>query len=72
MRRAEGKRLDEIVAEMKLVAEGIKTTKSVLGLAARAGVEMPIAEHVGQVLYEGLQPRDAVLSLMTREARSEH
>ncbi|MCH8971255.1 MAG: NAD(P)H-dependent glycerol-3-phosphate dehydrogenase, partial [Acidobacteria bacterium] len=69
---AEGKNLDEIVAEMKMVAEGIKTTKSVLGLAARAGVEMPIAEHVGQVLHEGVHPRDAVLSLMTREARSEH
>ncbi len=72
VRLAEGKRLDEIVSEMKMVAEGIKTTKSVLGLAARAGVEMPIAEHVGQVLHEGLHPRDAVLSLMTREARSEH
>jgi glycerol-3-phosphate dehydrogenase (NAD(P)+) len=68
---AEGKSLDEVVAKMRMVAEGIKTTKSVLGLAARAGIEMPIAEHVGQVLDEGLHPRDAVLSLMTREAKSE-
>jgi glycerol-3-phosphate dehydrogenase (NAD(P)+) len=68
---ARGKGLDEIVAEMKMVAEGIKTTRSVLDLAVRAEVEMPIAEHVGQVLYDGVHPRDAVLSLMTREARSE-
>ena len=68
---AEGKSLDEVVAEMRMVAEGIKTTKSVLGLAARAGIEMPIVEHVGQVLADGLHPRDAVLSLMTREAKSE-
>lgn len=68
---AAGKSLDEVVAEMRMVAEGIKTTKSVLGLAARADIEMPIAEHVGQVLHEGLHPRDAVLALMTREAKSE-
>jgi len=71
VRLAEGRSLDEVVAEMRMVAEGIKTTKSVLGLAARAGIEMPIVEHVGQVLHDGLHPRDAVLSLMTREAKSE-
>lgn len=69
---ARGKSLDEVVAEMKMVAEGIKTTRSVLDLAVRADVEMPIAQHVGQVLYEGVHPRDAVLSLMTRQAKSEH
>ncbi len=71
VRLAKGKSLDEVVSEMKMVAEGIKTTKSVLGLAARAGIEMPIVEHVGQVLHDGLHPRDAVLSLMTREPKSE-
>lgn len=71
-RLAEGKSLDDVVAEMKMVAEGIKTTTSVLGLAARAEVEMPIAEHVSQVLHEGVHPRDAVLSLMSRGAKSEH
>ena len=68
---AEGRSLDEVVGEMRMVAEGVKTTRSTLGLAAKSGVEMPIAEHVGQVLYEGMHPRDAVLSLMTREARAE-
>jgi len=54
-----------------MVAEGVKTTKAVLDLAELNMVEMPIAHHVGQVLYDGLHPREAVLSLMTREAKSE-
>lgn len=68
---AQGNTLDEITREMKMVAEGIKTTRAVLGLAENAEVEMPIAEHVSKVLYEGMAPREAVLSLMTREAKSE-
>jgi glycerol-3-phosphate dehydrogenase (NAD(P)+) len=69
---AAGKTLDQVVDEMNMVAEGIKTTRGVLGLAEQAGVEMPIAEHVSHVLHDGLSPRDAVLSLMTRQAKSEH
>jgi glycerol-3-phosphate dehydrogenase (NAD(P)+) len=68
---ARGQSLEEIVSEMDMVAEGVKTTTSVLGLAARAGVEMPIVEHVSMVLDQGVHPRDAVLSLMTRQARAE-
>ena len=44
---------------------------AVLELAARAGVEMPIAAPVGRVLYEGVRPRDAVLELMAREPKAE-
>lgn len=68
---AQGKTLDEVVSEMKMVAEGVKTTKSVLGLADRASVEMPIAAHVQRVLDGELTPREGMLSLMTREARAE-
>lgn len=68
---AQGRSLDSIVQEMNMVAEGVKTTQAVLDIAAEANIEMPIAQHVGQVLYKGLSPREAVLSLMTREARSE-
>jgi glycerol-3-phosphate dehydrogenase (NAD(P)+) len=68
---AQGRSLQEVVGEMRMVAEGVKTTRSVLDLAERHGVEMPIAAHVGRVLYEGMHPKDAVLSLMTREARAE-
>ena len=54
-----------------MVAEGVKTTAAVLELAARHGVEMPIAAMVGAVLYEGLRIGDIVPALMLREAKSE-
>jgi glycerol-3-phosphate dehydrogenase (NAD(P)+) len=68
---ASGKTLTEVVTEMRMVAEGVKTTQAVLDLAERSGIEMPIASHVGHVLYEDLDPREAVLRLMTREAKQE-
>ncbi|MGZ8762369.1 MAG: NAD(P)H-dependent glycerol-3-phosphate dehydrogenase [Acidimicrobiia bacterium] len=66
-----GQSLDEIVQEMKMVAEGVKSTAAVLAIAEHAGVEMPIAEQVGAVLYEGLRPADIVPALMLRQARPE-
>jgi glycerol-3-phosphate dehydrogenase (NAD(P)+) len=68
---AQGRKLDDIIEEMKMVAEGVKTTRAVLELAERAGVEMPIATQVARVLYDGHHPREAVMSLMTRQAKSE-
>ena len=67
----EGRPLDEIIAEMNMVAEGVKSTRGILALADRYGVEMPIAEQVGRVLYEGADPATAVASLMRREAKPE-
>ncbi|MFQ5330074.1 MAG: NAD(P)H-dependent glycerol-3-phosphate dehydrogenase [Thermodesulfobacteriota bacterium] len=66
-----GKGLDEIVAEMKMVAEGVKTTKSVYRLTKKYGVDMPIVESTHSILYEGKPPRDAVMELMARGLRSE-
>jgi glycerol-3-phosphate dehydrogenase (NAD(P)+) len=66
-----GRPLDEIVAEMNMVAEGVKTTAAVLHLAAREQVEMPLAEFVGRVLYEGARPGDLVPELMGRRAKPE-
>lgn len=68
---AQGKQLEEIVTEMRMVAEGVKTTRSVLDLAKRTGVDMPIATHVGMVLDGEITPKEGVLSLMSREAKSE-
>ena len=67
----QGRRLDDIVAEMKMVAEGVKSTEAVLDLAARHGVEMPIAEQVGAVLYDGRTPSEIVPALMLRQAKPE-
>jgi glycerol-3-phosphate dehydrogenase (NAD(P)+) len=66
-----GRPLDEIVTEMNMVAEGVRTTAAVLELAAGARVEMPIAAMVGAVLYEGRQPADLVPELMLREPKAE-
>jgi glycerol-3-phosphate dehydrogenase (NAD(P)+) len=66
-----GRKLDDIVADMKMVAEGVKSTAAVLELAQRNRVEMPIAEQVGAVLYEGKRAEDLVTALMLREAKAE-
>ena len=66
-----GRTIDEIVAEMKMVAEGVKTSRPVCALGQQFGVEMPISEHVVKVLYEDVPAKEMVRSLMLREARSE-
>ena len=67
----EGRALDDIVTEMNMVAEGVKSTAAVLELAGRHRVEMPIAEQVGAVLYEGKRADELVRALMLREAKAE-
>ncbi|HLE39037.1 MAG TPA: NAD(P)H-dependent glycerol-3-phosphate dehydrogenase [Acidimicrobiia bacterium] len=66
-----GRPLAEIVGEMNMVAEGVKTTEAVLALAERHGVDMPIATMVGAVLHDGRTPAELVEGLMTREAKAE-
>lgn len=67
----QGRTLDEVLGDMTMVAEGVKSTPGILALAARHGVEMPIAEQVGLVLSEGKDVTQAIAALMGREARSE-
>jgi glycerol-3-phosphate dehydrogenase (NAD(P)+) len=59
-----GRKIQEIVEEMHMVAEGVKTTKVVLELAAQHGLDMPIAQEVYGVLYEGRSARDAYRGLV--------
>jgi glycerol-3-phosphate dehydrogenase (NAD(P)+) len=66
-----GKKLDEIIAEMNQVAEGVKSTPGILSLADRYKIEMPIAVQVARVLYEGASPAEAVANLMGRSAKPE-
>jgi glycerol-3-phosphate dehydrogenase (NAD(P)+) len=66
-----GRVLDDIVSEMNMVAEGVKTTAAVLELATAHDVEMPLASYVGRVLYEGAHPADLVPELMLRKAKPE-
>jgi glycerol-3-phosphate dehydrogenase (NAD(P)+) len=67
----QGRVLDEIVADMNMVAEGVKSTGAVIELARRHEVDMPLASFVGRVLYEGARPADLVGELMLRKAKPE-
>ncbi|MCX7823871.1 MAG: NAD(P)H-dependent glycerol-3-phosphate dehydrogenase [Syntrophobacterales bacterium] len=67
----QGKKLETILSEMRMVAEGVKTAKSVYFLAKKVGVEMPICEQVYLILYENQDPREAVKTLMTRALKHE-
>jgi glycerol-3-phosphate dehydrogenase (NAD(P)+) len=66
-----GRKIDEIVAEMKMVAEGIKTSRVVVELAEAYGVEMPIAHEVHGVIHEGHSAVDAYRGLLRRGQQSE-
>ncbi len=68
---AKGRPLQEIVASMEGVAEGVDTTKAALRMARELGVEMPITERTHKVLFEGLDVRQAVAELMGRGAKRE-
>lgn len=70
-RLARGETLNDILASMKMVAEGVYTTRSVYNKAARMGIEMPITAEVYRVLYEGKDPQTAVTDLMMREPKGE-
>jgi glycerol-3-phosphate dehydrogenase (NAD(P)+) len=71
MKLGKGMRLEEILAEMRMVAEGVKTTESAKNLARKLGVDMPITEKLYQVLYEDKPVKEAVMELMTRDLKAE-
>jgi len=66
-----GKSLDEVLASMEMVAEGVNTTQTANDLARGQDIEMPIAEQVHQVLFQGKDPAKAVNDLMSRGAKAE-
>ena len=66
-----GRSIEEILAGMSMVAEGVRTARAARELALRTGIEMPIVEEVYAVLNEGSAPREAVENLMLREPKPE-
>lgn len=66
-----GRSVDEIISNMRMVAEGIRTSESTIRLAERKGVEMPIAQQVYEVLYDGKNLDGAIAELMERELKEE-
>lgn len=67
-----GRRLADILRNLEMVAEGVDTSRSVLQLAARHRVELPITEQVNRILFEDLDPREAVRTLMGRSPKAEN
>ncbi len=67
----QGESLEDILSSMRMVAEGVRTTKAALKLAQLQEVEMPIVEEVHHILFEGKPPKQATADLMLREPKPE-
>lgn len=72
LRLGKGQKLLEILENMKMVAEGVKTTEAVHQLGRKHGIELPITDMVYRVLNEGKDPSEAVRELMARSLKEEH
>ena len=66
-----GRKLEDVLSGMRVVAEGLKTALSAYQLAAKLGVETPIINEMYRILYEAKPPRSAVLDLMNRQLKAE-
>lgn len=71
MELGRGRPLAEVLGEMKQVAEGVKTAKSVRDLSQKLGVEMPICDQVYAIAHEGKSAKAALVELMTRPPKAE-
>lgn len=71
MELGSGKTIDKILGEMNMVAEGVKTARSVYDLSQKMKVEMPICEQVYEVIYNKKSPAEALHDLMQRELKRE-
>jgi glycerol-3-phosphate dehydrogenase (NAD(P)+) len=66
-----GRRLDDILASRRSVAEGVTTARTAVLLAERHGVELPIAREVSAILFQNKEPRQAIADLMERTLKPE-
>jgi len=67
----QGKKISDILSEMRMVAEGVKTARSVYNLSRKLGVDMPIFHEAYRILYEDFSPKEAIYRLMTRNLKQE-
>ncbi len=68
----QGKKLDEALAEIGMVVEGVEAVKIVHQLSKKLDVEMPLTEALYSVLFEGVEPKEKLFSLMNRDMKSEN
>ncbi len=66
-----GKKLEQVLEEIPGIVEGVPTAKAVMALATKYRVEMPICEQIYKVLFEQLDPLEAISRLMSREPKAE-
>ena len=71
VRLGKGENIESVLRGMTMVAEGVRTCRSVFSLARRLAVEMPIVEQVYALLYTGKPPRQVVADLLAREVKPE-
>jgi glycerol-3-phosphate dehydrogenase (NAD(P)+) len=71
LKLGQGQSIKNILKEMSMIAEGVKTASSAYAMAEKYKVDMPITNQVYKVLYEGLDPKDAVNELLKRPPRQE-
>ena len=69
---AKGLALEEILAGLGHVAEGVFTAAEVIGRSKQLGIEMPITQEVNAVIHNGKSPREAVLNLLERSIKKEN
>lgn len=72
MKLGQGMNLQDIMNDMKMVAEGVHTTESAYELSKLKNVDMPITEAMYQILYENKDPKDVIKDLMSRKLKFEH
>ena len=70
-RLGKGESLDDIIDHMNMVAEGVKSSEAIVQLARDTGVEMPISEAVVSIVHDGVDPREAIATLLARSAKPE-
>ncbi|MBN1931573.1 MAG: NAD(P)H-dependent glycerol-3-phosphate dehydrogenase [Desulfobacterales bacterium] len=67
----QGMKPKEILAQMLMIAEGVKTAKSVYNLSRKLGTEMPISHEIYHILYDDFSPKESLHRLMTRDLKQE-
>jgi glycerol-3-phosphate dehydrogenase (NAD(P)+) len=66
-----GEKVSDILSQMRMVAEGVKTARSVYNLSRKLNVDMPIFHEAYRILYEDFSPKEAIYRLMTRDLKQE-
>ena len=66
-----GKKIDDILAELGSVAEGVKTSKAVCDLAEKLGEEVPVSSAIYEAVYTDITPQEVLSKLMNRKLKEE-